>query len=141
MSTYRFLLACLLACYLHYIFSATIVGLHQTNTPETRQNGDTPAKHTHTHTHIPCGFLEHPSLPKFLPLAQTYCKTRGHHQNMVSVHFFLLRAVFPKSGWSVLQDNRSLKCSKGASRNRSAKRAQISATRAQISAKECKKNT
>ena len=83
-------------------------------------------------------YLEHPSLPKFMPLAQTYCKTRGRHQNMVNVHFFLLRAFFPKSGWSVLQDNRSLKFSKGASRNRSAKRAQISAKRAQISANECK---
>ena len=49
-------------------------------------------------------FLEHPSLPKFLPLAQTYCKTRGRHQNMGNVHFFLLRAFFPKPGWSVLQD-------------------------------------
>ena len=82
-------------------------------------------------------YLEHPSLPKFLPLAQTYCKTRGRHQNMINVHFFLFRAFFPKSGWSVLQDNRSLKFSKGASRNRSAKRAQISAERAQISANEC----
>ena len=52
--------------------------------------------------------LEHPSLHKFLPLAQTYCKTRGRHQNMVNVHFFLLRAFFPKPGWSVLQDDRSL---------------------------------
>ena len=52
--------------------------------------------------------LEHPSLHKFLPLAQTYCKARGRHQNMVNVHFFLLRAVFPKPGWSVLQDARSL---------------------------------
>ena len=50
-------------------------------------------------------YLEHPSLPKFLPLAQTYCKTRGRHQNMVNVHFFLLRAFFPKPGWSVLQDD------------------------------------
>ena len=53
-------------------------------------------------------FLEHPSLLKFLPLAQTYCKTRGRHQNTVNVHFFLLRAFFPKLGWSVLQDDRSL---------------------------------
>ena len=53
-------------------------------------------------------FLEHPSLPKFLPLAQTYCKTRGRHQNMINVHFFLLREFFPKLGWSVLQDDLSL---------------------------------
>ena len=52
--------------------------------------------------------LEHPSLPQFLPLAQTYCKTRGRHQNTVNVDFFLLRAFFPKPGWSVLQDDRSL---------------------------------
>ena len=56
--------------------------------------------------------LEHPSLHKFLPLAQTYCKTRGRHQNMVNVHFFLLRAFFPKPGWSVLQDDRSLNIQK-----------------------------
>ena len=57
-------------------------------------------------------YLEHPSLHKFLPLAQTYCKTRGRHQNMVNVHFFLLRAFFPKPGWSVLQDDRSLNIQK-----------------------------
>ena len=43
--------------------------------------------------------LEHPSLHKFMPLAQTYCKTRGRHQNLVNVHFFLLRVIFPKPGW------------------------------------------
>ena len=57
-------------------------------------------------------YLEHPSLHKFLPLAQTYCKTRGRHQNMVNVHFFLLRAFLPKPGWSVLQDDRSLNIQK-----------------------------
>ena len=46
--------------------------------------------------------LEHPSLPKFLPL----------DQNTVNVHFFLLRAFFPKPGWSVLQDDRSVNCRK-----------------------------
>ena len=56
--------------------------------------------------------LEHPSLPKFLPLAQTYCKTRGRHQHTVNVIFFLLRAFFPKPGWSVLQDDQSLNCRK-----------------------------
>ena len=57
-------------------------------------------------------YLEHPSLHKFPPVAQTYCKTRGRHQNMVNVHFFLLRAFFPKPGWSVLQDDRSLNIQK-----------------------------
>ena len=40
------------------------------------------------------------------------CKTRGRHQNMVNVHFFLLRVFFPKPGWSVLQDDRSLNIQK-----------------------------
>ena len=31
---------------------------------------------------------------------------------MVNVHFFLLRAFFPKPGWSVLQDDRSLNIQK-----------------------------
>ena len=31
---------------------------------------------------------------------------------MANVHFFLLRAFFPKPGWSVLQDDRSLNIQK-----------------------------
>ena len=58
--------------------------------------------------------LRPPGAPfvKCLPLAQTYCKTRGRHQNLVNVHFFLLRAFFPRPGWSVLQDDRSLNIQK-----------------------------
>ena len=53
-----------------------------------------------------CGqsFLFLPGAP-FVTLAQTYCKNRVCHQNKVNV---LLRAFFPKPGWSVLQDDRSL---------------------------------
>ena len=75
----------------------------------------------------------HPSLPKFLPLAQTYCKTRGRHQNMVNVHFFLLRAFFPKSGWSVLQGNRSLNFRK----ERAEIEVQTERKRRKTSANEC----
>ena len=80
--------------------------------------------------------LEHPSLPEFLPLAQTYCKTRGRHQNTVNLcTLFPASSVFPKAG---LVGPPVAEFSKGASRIRSAKRAQISAKRAQISANECK---
>ena len=65
----------------------------------------------------PFGFLlnQPPGAPfviQISALSPNVLQNQGSSPNMVNVHFFLLRAFFPKPGWSVLQDDRSLNIQK-----------------------------